>query len=64
MALIFASTLGAQEPTPKHKDLDPLWMKVSIHAQNAAHRIEMQGADTGAPNPKAYRKEISAINST
>jgi len=62
IALIFAGTLGAQEPTPNHKELDPLWMKISIHAQNAAHRISMQGADTEAPAPKAYQKEIVAID--
>jgi hypothetical protein len=55
-------SLRAQEPTPTHKELDPLWMKVSIHAQNAAHRISMQGVDVAAPDPKDYQKEIKAID--
>ncbi len=59
---VLASTLSAQEPTPQHKELDPLWMKISIHAQNAAHRIISQGVDTGAPKAEDYKKEIVAID--
>jgi len=60
--LLFTGALGAQTPTPQHKELDPIWMKISIHAQNAAHRIQMQGVDTGALDAKTYHKEIVAIN--
>jgi len=62
-ALLGLSSLYAQEPTPKHKDLDPIWMKIAIHSQNAAHRINMQGEDSGPLDPKDFKKEITAINS-
>jgi len=63
LALVCSSTLIAQEPSPAHTDLDPLWLKLSIHSQNAGHRITSLGVDTEEPLPDAFKKEIQTIDS-
>jgi len=63
LALVCTSTLIAQEPSPRHTELDPLWLKLSIHSQNAGHRITDLGVDTDAPIPNAFKHEIQAIDS-
>lgn len=63
LTLFCATTLMAQEPTPQHPDLSPLWLKLSIHSQNAGHRLHDLGVDTESPHSAAFKKEIKAIDS-
>ena len=63
LSILCAGTLLAQSPTPNHAELAPIWLKISIHSQNAGHRIHNLGVDAGPPNSAAFKKEIKAIDS-
>ena len=64
LLVIFCSVnLNAAPQKTISNELSPIWLKLSIHSQNAGHKIHMLGIDTGESGTKGFKKDIAAIDS-
>ena len=66
-ALLFvvfcSANINATPLNSKPNKIAILWLKLSIHSQNAGHGIHMRGVDNESPNSKKFKKHIEAIDS-
>ena len=66
LPIICSCTLLADTPTQATKPLyltsTPTWLHLSIVSQNAGHKIQMLGVDSGEPKTKGFAKDIKTID--
>jgi len=63
LLVIFCSlNLHAAPPKTISNEFGTLWLNLSIHSQNAGHKIHTLGVDTGESSSKGFKKEIAAID--